>query len=836
VASAKSWLSHAGVDRSAALLPWTAPPDVPRLSPLEVSTRYLRHFVDSWNHAHADDPLEQQTVVLTVPASFDDVARNLTVEAAKKAGLASVSLIEEPQAAFYAWMHTEHVGVESGGELRPGMRCVVVDVGGGTCDLSLIAAIEEEGELTFVREAVGDHLLLGGDNMDLAVARLVESRFGGAKLDAAQFGQLIQSCRQAKESLLGPKPPASFPVTIVGRGRAVVGGTLTANLTGEEIRTILFDGFFPEVAADAEPSRSACAGLHEMGLPYEQDAAITRHLAAFLQRHLTDRDAHAPDAILFNGGVFQPPALRDRLLEVMHGWYGKRWKPLVLTTPSLDLAVAWGAAAYAWLRHTGGKRIGGGIARGYYVGVDAVQNPPAADGTIPVLCVVPRHLAEEEEIVLAQPELDLTLGAPVLFSLFTSTVRDDKAGDVLHVKPSQLLALPPLTTIMRAGKRAGGGLKHVPVSLAARSTAVGTLEIHCVAKDGGTRWRLEFNTREIVRPAESGDDGESDSADRTQLTEMIPEAVVQSATAAIEGTFAAVPSDPTPQDVTRALESALEAARADWPTGVCRRLADKLVEVAEGRNRSPAHRSRWFNLLGFALRPGYGDPLDRFRVDQLWKLLHAAKPGAAAPPVEAGADVWIMWRRVAGGLPTALQQTLFDRARPFLLPGKGKAAVKPGANELVEMWRAAAALERLDSKLKVQLGDVVIKQVRRPPAPTYAFWSLTRLGNRVLLEGPLNAVVHPEIVGPWIDALLGFEPQHESESRDWAFCLANLARKSGQRALEIDDHRRHAVQAALRQLPIPDAWRRMVDEFVAPEAADRDRLFGEAFPSGLRLR
>src|SRR5262245_36975392 len=270
VSSAKSWLSHGGVDRSAALLPWTAPPDVPRLSPLDVSTRFLRHFVDSWNHTHPDDPLERQTVVLTVPASFDDVARNLTLEAAKKAGLAQVTLIEEPQAAFYAWMHTEdsaNPGRQPGLDLRPGMRCVVVDVGGGTCDFSLIAALEEKGELNFVREAVGDHLLLGGDNMDLAVARLVESKLGNAKLDPAQFGQLIQACRQAKEALLGPEPPASYPVTIVGRGRAVVGGALTATLTADEIRTILFDGFFPHVPANAQPARRARSGPHEMGLP-----------------------------------------------------------------------------------------------------------------------------------------------------------------------------------------------------------------------------------------------------------------------------------------------------------------------------------------------------------------------------------------------------------------------------------------------------------------------------------------------------------------------------------------------------------------------------------------
>jgi hypothetical protein len=500
----------------------------------------------------------------------------------------------------------------------------------------------------------------------------------------------------------------------------------------------------------------------------------------------------------------------------------------------LDLAVAWGAAAYGWLRHSGGKRIGGGIARAYYVGVESPS--VATGGLATVLCVVPRHLEEEHEIVLTSPELDLTLGAPVLFSLFTSTVRDDAAGDVLHVKPDQLLALPSLSTILRAGKRGGGGLKHVPVTLAAKCTAVGTLEIHCVAKDGGTRWRLEFNTREIVKSADEAEELQQGGSERVGVLEHVPESVVQTATQLIDGTFADASSEPEPKELVRALESAIDAGRDHWPTGLCRRLADRLIEVADGRSRSAAHRGRWFNLLGFTLRPGYGDPMDRFRLDQLWKHLHAPKPGGSAPPPESGADVWIMWRRVAGGLPTAWQQALCDRVRPFVLPGKGRAAVRPGANEMAEMWRAVAALERLDPKLKAQLGDVLVKLVRRPPAPTYAFWSLTRLGARVLLDGPLNCVVHPEIASTWIDALVGFEPSHESDTRDWAFCLSNLARRSGQRALDVDEQRRHTVLATLRGLSIPDAWRRMVEEVVAPEASDRDRLFGEALPVGLRLR
>src|SRR5262245_2313204 len=309
VTSAKSWLCHAGVDRTAPLLPWAAPPEVARLSPLEVSARYLRHLVAGWNQFQAkndDEQLEKQAVVLTVPASFDDVARNLTMEAAKLAGMENVTLLEEPQAAFYCWLAL-HPGNEIT-QLKPGMLCVVVDVGGGTSDFSLIRAGEQGGELSFVREAVGDHLLLGGDNMDLALAKAVEAKLPGAgKLDAAQYGTLVQACRNAKEALLKPNPPANFSVTIMGRGRSVIGGAMNTQLSPDEVKRVLFDGFFPQSPRDAEPQRGARAGLHEMGLPYVNDAAVTRHLAQFLKTHVRPEPAAqarvSPDAILFNGGV-----------------------------------------------------------------------------------------------------------------------------------------------------------------------------------------------------------------------------------------------------------------------------------------------------------------------------------------------------------------------------------------------------------------------------------------------------------------------------------------------------------------------------------------------------
>jgi molecular chaperone DnaK (HSP70) len=852
VTSAKSWLCHAGVDRSAALLPWSAPPDVARISPVEASGRYLRHLAESWNHAVArgrdEDRLEKQAVVLTVPASFDDVARNLTVEAARKAGIENLTLLEEPQAAFYCWLATAPAA-EAGG-LKPGSLCVVVDVGGGTSDFSLIQAVEQQGELAFVRQAVGDHLLLGGDNMDLALAKFVEAKLPGAgRLDAAGYGMLTQACRLAKETLLTPNPPASHTVTVVGRGRAVVGGTLHTQLTPADVRKLIFDGFFPKVPRDAEPSRGSRTGLHEMGLPYVNDPAITRHLAAFLTKHTPG--GGAPHGILFNGGVFQPTALRERLVEVMKGWYDSAsapWRPLVLTTPSLDLAVAWGAAYYAWLRHTGGRRIGGGIARSYYVGVASEPEasakgsaPPAGDARssdITVVCVVPQHLEEGQEISLPKPELELALGQPVLFPLYTSTVRgDDKPGDLVQVAPEQLLQLPPLHTLLRGGKRSG--TKHVPVTLAAKSTEIGTLELWCVAKEGTNRWRLEFNVRDILK-GEAESTAEEGETPEGAVTDVWPEAQVQEAARLVRATY--VPGAepmPEPKELTKTLEAALDAPRHEWPTGLCRRLLEFLYEVAEQRRRSPAHFGRWYNLVGYCLRPGFGEALDKYRVEQLWKLLHAPPRGDAARPVvrqpEGGAEYWIMWRRVAGGLNAPLQQDLYNRVRPTLLPGKGKGSVKPQANELAEMWRAAAALERLEVKHKEALGDALLKPLRRTPVPTYGFWALTRLGARVLLYGPLNAVLHPQVVQGWLDAILTFEPGNQSERLGWAFCLAQLARRSGQRALDVDDGHRENVLSLLRRLDVPGHWPRMVEEVSELERDEQSQMFGESLPIGLRL-
>jgi hypothetical protein len=377
----------------------------------------------------------------------------------------------------------------------------------------------------------------------------------------------------------------------------------------------------------------------------------------------------------------------------------------------------------------------------------------------------------------------------------------------------------------------------VPVTLAARMTAIGTLELFCVAKEGSNRWKLEFNIRELVKESAPRSEEEVDSAG---ITEVWVETQVQEAGRLIRAAYLGGEPAVTPQELTRSLEAALEATRHEWPMGLCRRLWDFLLEVAEQRRRTPAHLTRWYNLVGHCLRPGFGDPLDKFRIEQAWKLLAAPQraPGpavAATRIVEGGADYWVLFRRIAGGLNGALQHALFDRMRPILLPVKGRQIIRPNPNELAEMWRAAASLERLDVHHKRALADALLKPVQRSPVPPYAFWALTRLGARALIYGPMNTVVHPQVAEGWLDAILGFQPGNDNERLAWAFCLAQLARRTGQRALDVNEGHQLRVGSVLRGLGVPEHWVKMVEEVSELQREEQAQMLGDALPIGLRL-
>jgi molecular chaperone DnaK (HSP70) len=503
ISSAKSWLSHPGVDRRSPILPWTAAEDVVKISPVAAASAYLEHLRDTWNHRIAGktaaDRLENQEVLLTVPASFDAVSRELTLEAAGKAGLKQVTLLEEPQAAFYAWLAVQ--GDKWRRQVKVGDIVLVCDVGGGTTDFTLIAVTEESGDLALSRLAVGEHILLGGDNMDLALAHAVAATLpqGMDGLDSAQRIALGYACRNAKETLFAEPKKNAAPVTVLGRGSKVIGGSIKTELTRDLLNKSLLDGFLPRCAPTELPLRGRRVGLTEIGLPYAADPAITRHLARFLGQQAgslhTGGSMIFPSAVLFNGGVYKATELRRRVLEVLSDWSGKPVPEL--HSSDLDLAVARGAAYYGQVRRGRGVRIRGGVARSYYVGLET--SAPAVPGVAPpikALCVVPMGMEEGTETDVPSSELGLVVGEPTVFRFLSSTTRrDDPVGTILdRWSPEEIQELAPLETALAAED--GGLGETVPVRLHSHINEVGTLELWCQSARDPRRWKLEFNVRE----------------------------------------------------------------------------------------------------------------------------------------------------------------------------------------------------------------------------------------------------------------------------------------------------------------------------------------------------
>lgn len=499
VAGAKSWLSHSRVDRRSAILPWNAPEDeVAKLSPVEASRRYLAYLRDCWNQAFPEAPLAEQRVVLTVPASFDASARELTREAAMQAGMpADLVLLEEPQAAIYAWLSAE--GDAWRKRLKIGDTLLVCDVGGGTTDLTLVSVNEQDGNLQLERRAVGNHVLVGGDNMDLTLAHALSADFAekNIQLDPWQSVSLWHACRSAKETLLGHEPPAASPVTILGRGRKLIGNSVSIDLSIERARDVLLNGFFPACELSDKPARRRVVGIHEIGLPFESDPAITRHLASFLSAHGEGAPVR-PTHVLFNGGVFKAPAFRLRLLGVLEGWFpGQAVQPLD-GHEDLDHSVAQGAAYYGRLSQLGqGVRIRGGTARSYYVGIETAGLAiPGAARPLNALCVVPFGMEEGTEVDVPSSELALVVGEAAHFRIFSSATRkDDEPGRLLTTwAQDELQETAPLETTLERGVHLED--EYVPVRFQSRITELGVLELWGVSTISDDKWKLEFSVRE----------------------------------------------------------------------------------------------------------------------------------------------------------------------------------------------------------------------------------------------------------------------------------------------------------------------------------------------------
>ncbi|HEU0037517.1 MAG TPA: Hsp70 family protein [Kofleriaceae bacterium] len=827
IASAKSWLCHPGVDRQAPILPW-GESDGPKLSPVNAQAMVLAHIREAWDFAHPDDVFEDQEVLVTVPASFDEAARELTLQAAASAGFPPVVLLEEPQAAFYAYIEKTR-----GKSLAPGERILVFDVGGGTTDFTLIEVDPAGGG--FTRTAVGDHLLLGGDNLDLTLAKIVEQRIvqrTAKKLDTLQWHGLVHACRLAKETLLGDSPPESAPIVVQSRGAKLIGGTLRDEVSRAELHQVLFDGFFPLVDKAAPLARGR-GGLQEFGLPYATDPAVTRHLAAFLTRHGGER-VHA---VLFNGGAMTPASLRQRVLDQLGQWQGTPPRELPATMP--ELAVAQGAAYYGLVRRGLATRIKGGTARAFYVGVDAsgsrrrVPTTEAGTATEPAryaVCLAPAGLEDGARVQLER-DFRLVTNRPVSFRLYSSTTRDDQPGALVPIGDgkaetvddgSDLLELPPIVTVLRARGRG-----EVTVRLEVHISELGALEIYCVDREpaaGATAetWRLAFDMR-------------SGGAVPTHAPseEAAPHPKADEAKAKITAAFTTGSGLAT---LTRDLETLLDARRDDWSVMTTRALFDALVEVAAGRKKTADHEQRWLNLAGFLLRPGTGAPLDTWRSRVMWGVFNENLAHPKSEPAKLA--WWITWRRIAGGLAKGQQDQIYDRLAQLLLPSakqqKKLAEVKASKQELAEMWRAVASMERLPIAHKIKLGDELVRRMesRKGREDAVHLWALSRIGARVPLYGPLNAVVPASKVADWIrHIVVGEWPEPDKV----AFPLAQLGRRTGDRARDLDDATRAQLADAVRVLPGGERAVVLIEQVVALEAREERVALGDTLPAGLRL-
>jgi molecular chaperone DnaK (HSP70) len=847
VSSAKSWLSNPGVDRRGRILPAQAEPPQPMISPVEASARYLMHLRDAWNGAigtSENTRFQQQDIVLTVPASFDEEARELTVEAARRAGLDSVTLLEEPLAAFYAWIAANRGKREN---LRGDELILICDIGGGTSDFSLLRTHAGDGELQFERTAIGEHLLLGGDNLDLALSRHIEEKLKDVKLTLRQRYALRRACCAAKERLLSDATLERTPVTILGSGRAVVGQTLSVDLDREEVLRTLTTGFLPITAPDDMPARGRPTGFRELGLPYAVDPAITRHLAAFLRQasvtmggSMVGRSSQAlqpismadvrlsrPDAVLFNGGFCAPAVIRDRILAAISGWFGgaqNNWRPKLLDNDAMDTAVARGAAYYARVRRGAGLRIRAGSARTYYVGL-------AAEHGLQGLCVLPAGVDEGTTLPLLNREFSVLANRPISFTLYSSRLRHDKHGDIVGLEEASVHRHAPLVTLLRYGKKMRDA--HLTVRLRASFTETGTLELWCEARDTPHRWRLQFELRGEQAQAQEAEETPRQvvAAHRPAGSDFDPS--MNSAVQLIRGVFSgADDGTSSPENLVAEMETALHLKRDSWAILAVRRFADVLVELADARTQSPRHEVRWLNLAGFCSRPGFGAPDDDKRASHLRGI--ALNGPVFADNLPSRVETLVLLRRISGGINASAQQAIYRKHAPLVSIGAhrgGRKTSRVNRQLEYETWRLFACLEHLPARTRATLGSELLAKIRKEPEDAIWLWSLGRLGARIPLYGPLQSIVGAEIAGEWLKELLEF-PSFTAAA---VSAVTLMARRTDDRTRDIDDHVRDLAISRLNALGIAADTLQPLSKYVPPETTDAVRSFGESLPPGLQL-
>ncbi|OAJ92060.1 Hsp70 family protein [Vibrio bivalvicida] len=829
VSSAKSWLSHQAVDRSSDILPWAGATDVDKVSPVIASASYLNHIRLAWNYRNPSNKLEDQEVVVTVPASFDETARKLTLEAAQLVGLNKIVLLEEPQAVCYDWYARHQQSAAE--ELKDLPLILVCDIGGGTTDLSLIEAKFDQGELSLDRIGVGDHLMLGGDNLDLALAHLSEQRFNQSKkLNAASLTKLIQQTRKAKENLLSSNAPEEVKITMLGSGSKLLGGTKSIGLSKQEVHQIALDGFFPLSDFTDTPDKRRSAVV-EFGLPYVADPAVSKHVAEFLSQHqqvsmaaLKQDDPYKPAipaGILLNGGVFNSDLVTQRVTQLLGNWRGD--DVTVLDNPHPDWSVALGAVAFSKARRGAQLKIGGGAARSYFLHLQEKNKMGKA------LCLLSKGTEEGHEIRLSGRRFSLTLGEPVRFNLLTTThdtLSNNTAiqnGVMVDIDPDLFAPLPPyISTLEGEGIELQANQKErVEVQLACQLTEVGTLKMECVhVEDDTKRWELEFEVRNQQAEEQVEESLHPRLPECQELISRIYSGNKKSADSKEIKTLA--------KDLERKL-----GKRDEWDFSTLRQLFDVFALGRKRRRRSEPHEKNWLRLAGFSLRPGFGDATDSWRIEQVWGLY---QQGIQFKNHQGWTDWWVFWRRIAGGLSQEQQESILADIAKYLHPGamknpqSAKAAQDMGYESMV---RLAASLEHLEIEDKVLLASWCIsKAINHNQFEQAHWWALGRLASRTPLYGSQHSVIPREQAEQWLPKLLEQNWQKEPMI---AFAAVMICRKTGDRLFDISDDYRKQVLAKLKQSKVPESWVSLVEEVKELSESESKRVFGDALPSGLTL-
>lgn len=814
VGSAKSWLSNRTCSPKEKLLPVEAHDEEERISPIEASCRYLEHIRLAWNHEIAKGnpelELEEQEVILTVPASFDEVARKSTAEAAKQAGFEKITFLEEPQAAFYHWIsQNEKRWQES---FEEGATILVSDVGGGTTDFSLIQFSHREGVPSFERMAVGEHLLLGGDNIDHALAYYIEEKIekeSGEAIGHDRWKALYQEARRAKEALLSDTA-STYSVIIQGKGSSVVQGSLSTELSVDEVKSFLLEGFFSQFPWEDAIQLKKASALRTSGLPYEEESSITKQLAHFL--HVHGAFERPPKYILFNGGTMMAPSFKQALITSFQHWFPETsLQPLSVKNPMQS--VSRGAAYFGLVRRGEGVKIRSGSPRSFYL---ALPDQKA-------ICLLPRGV-EEGSSVVAEQEFSALANQPVNFTLYASHTRlHDHPGQIVSFQQEEFHQMPPISTLLRFGKKSlQQEVKTVPVTLRIDYTTLGTLELSLESKESSHRWNLEFQLK-----TSTGQEDQMALMEKGRIDETYSEESLQEAKEVIHTLFSKGGSL-TPEKAMERLEIALQLQRNEWPPSLLRKLWDVLILQAENRTISTKHEARFWNLAGYLLRPGTGYPLDDKRIKDLWRLILSERQKKKTDEVVI--QQWICFRRISGGLNKGLQGQLYHQIIHSIFNKKsGKIELVRGADlyQYQEKLRTLASFERLDFQAKSSLGKALFERIKKEKKGSSAeFFALGRLGARELLYGSHASVLPVETVTPWVEELL---PMIKGEKQLFPFAL--MVRRAEANEINVTKELRKQVLEASTN----DHLKGIIEGKEELNEQDQGALLGDQLPPGIVL-